>query len=317
MIPQKGSKASLDFYISTWKESTVKQLDSKISKEIILLAGGSDRLAEKVSLALNHNVIAINENDENDFYIKVQELIKSKLHVTEKTHITVMYRNQDVVNYSFVRGLLKTCELENPKLKGKVIGVDSLSIKELNTLIEILQSEHQDPIKEVRYVSGKREVQQLALTSLSDNQPVVTENGVYLIIGGTGGLGTLFAASLAKNKNVKLILTGRSKTSKLSTVALKEVNASYHCCDVTNKNAVDTLINEVLATYGKLNGIIHAAGVLKDSFLIHKTQEESMAVLSPKIDGAKYIDEATKDIDLDFMLYCSSISGVLGECRSG
>ena len=109
-----------------------------------------------------------------------------------------------------------------------------------------------------------------------------------------------------------MILTGRSKTSKLSTVALKEVNASYHCCDVTNKNAVDTLINEVLATYGKLNGIIHAAGVLKDSFLIHKTQEESMAVLSPKIDGAKYIDEATKDIDLDFMLYCSSISGVLG-----
>ena len=65
------------------------------------------------------------------------------------------------------------------------------------------------------------------------------------------------------------------------------MNASYHCCDVTNKNSIDTLISEVLATYGKLNGIIHAAGVLKDSFLIHKTQEESMAVLSPKIDGTK------------------------------
>ena len=108
-----------------------------------------------------------------------------------------MYRNQDVVNYSFVRGLLKTCELENPKLKGKVIGVDSLSIKELNTLIDILQSEHQDPIKEVRYVSGKREVQQLELTSLSDNQPVVAENGVYLIIGGTGGLGKFICSSFS------------------------------------------------------------------------------------------------------------------------
>ena len=61
-----------------------------------------------------------------------------------------------------------------------------------------------------------------------------------------------------------------------------------------------------------MDGIIHSAGVLRDSFLLKKRGEESTEVLLPKIEGAKYLDQATKHIDLDFTIYCSSIASVLG-----
>ena len=40
------------------------------------------------------------------------------------------------------------------------------------------------------------------------------KNGVYLITGGAGGLGYLFAEYLAKQAEVKLVLTGRSPPVK-------------------------------------------------------------------------------------------------------
>ena len=46
--------------------------------------------------------------------------------------------------------------------------------------------------------------------------------------------------------------------------------------------------------------------------MIHKTLEEAAAVLEPKLQGAIHLDQASKDLDLDFTAYFSSLAGAMG-----
>lgn len=141
----------------------------------------------------------------------------------------------------------------------------------------------------------------------------IKENGVYLITGGAGGLGVIFAAYLNKTAGTKVILAGRSVLNKTQQERLKEMpHTVYEPCDVTRIEEVKALIEKIKAQYGYLNGIIHSAGVTRDSLLLHKTAAEVQDVFSAKVNGAKNIDEATKQEQLDFMVYCSSLAGVFG-----
>ncbi|MDJ1631783.1 KR domain-containing protein [Bacillus velezensis] len=50
-----------------------------------------------------------------------------------------------------------------------------------------------------------------------------------------------------------------------------------------------------------INGIIHVAGILRDSFLVNKSLSDFTDVLKPKVYGTIWLDELTKDEDLDFL----------------
>ncbi|WP_103865512.1 SDR family NAD(P)-dependent oxidoreductase [Aquimarina sp. I32.4] len=330
-LPMSGFKKNdspnkeedVHLYSNTWTECSIVQSNVVSgSKSLILLAGGSVVLADKLGELLEEEVMAINESTELSYYHKVQKIVQSRLILKEETNITVIYPSSDYVDYGFISGLLKTAEIESSKIVGKTIGVISLSISELDSLVSIIKSEEEVPGKEVRYTGGKREVRgisMLPITLPSAPKLVINikEGGVYLVTGGGGGLGQIFASHIGKTKNTKLILTGRSKKCALSPKELASLNAVYHSCDITDKESVKILISDIVNTYGLLDGIIHSAGIIKDSLLFLKTKDESSKVLAPKILGTKYLDELTKDLDLDFMVYFSSISGVTGNVGQG
>lgn len=72
------------------------------------------------------------------------------------------------------------------------------------------------------------------------------------------------------------------------------------------EDATHALIGEILRDYGKLDGILHSAGVIKDNYLVNKTTEEMQEVLAPKVRGLVNLDEATKELPLDFFILFSS-----------
>jgi len=312
-----SEEAKLHLYSNDWEACSIVESDSFSDfSSLILLAGGSVVLADKLQESFGEEVIAINEVTELDYYHSVQEILQSRLSLKDKISIRVLYRNSDSVDYGFISGLLKTAEIESSKFCCKTIGVESLSIKELDILIDIIKSEESCSDKEVRYMNGKREVRRLSsLLSPSEatgESIVIKEGGVYLITGGTGGLGQIFANHISNTNAVTLVLTGRGEKCKLSPKELASINGVYYCCDVTDMSSVKELIGTVVKTYGKLDGVIHSAGVVKDSFLVNKTKDESKEVLSPKILGVRCLDESTKDLDLDFMIYFSSLAAVMG-----
>ena len=230
-----------------------------------------------------------------------------------------------------VSGFIKALKLEHPKLLCKALEVkqDSSGYDHiLNALSAELQAETHDAAA-VRYLGEERYIKRpriLPLDDFNDLSPSeaisIREKGVYLITGGAGGLGLIFADFLAKKYKAKLVLTGRSKLSKEKEARLNELTSAgaevfYLQADVSSHEAARKLMDESKARFGEINGIIHAAGVLRDSYVRNKKPEEMSAVFAPKIHGTLHLDEVTQNEHLDFFVMFSSvaaISGNAGQC---
>jgi polyketide synthase PksN len=143
------------------------------------------------------------------------------------------------------------------------------------------------------------------------------QGGVYLITGGLGGLGLLIAEHLARHYAARLVLVGRSAPSEASLRRLDGMRAhgaTVDCLrgDVSRLDDVRSLVHETRSLHGRIDGVIHAAGTVRDAGLPNKTVEDVRAVLSPKIAGAVHLDLATADEDLDVFVLFASLAGAVG-----
>ena len=138
--------------------------------------------------------------------------------------------------------------------------------------------------------------------------------GPVLITGGLGTLGAALARHLAADCGVReLVLTGRRgpDTPGAAELAaeLAELGATARivACDVAERDAVAALLAEHPVT-----AVVHAAGVVDDGLVTGLSEERLRAVLAPKAQGARWLDELTRDRELtDFVLF-SSAAGMLG-----
>lgn len=159
-------------------------------------------------------------------------------------------------------------------------------------------------------------------------------HGAYVITGASGGIALEIAKHLAFKKNLNIILISRSniggkndldkvlesnenyKTSRLIK-SIKDIekmgsNVEFYSCDVSDKDKLDNLINKVRSEFGRINGIIHCAGVAGDGFLFKKSKDEFNNVVMPKIKGTVNLDLLTRVDKPDFMVLFSSINSILG-----
>ncbi len=252
---------------------------------------------------------------------EVQSILKNK--PAGKVLIQVIVSDQGEQEiFAGLSGLLKTASLENRNLVGQVIEMD---VKEdISEAIGRLKQNSRSLLNcQIRYHKDKRMVAKLKEVKASLETPFLEEypipwrdGGVYLITGGTGGLGMIFAKEIAQHAaNAVLVLTGRSPLDEEKKVRLKELGEKgakfvYRQMDVTDRKAVYEIIDNISKEYGKLNGIIHSAGVILDNYIIKKSKEELQAVLAPKVTGVINLDEASKECSLDFMIFFSSIASM-------
>ncbi|AFZ60775.1 SDR family NAD(P)-dependent oxidoreductase [Anabaena cylindrica FACHB-243] len=173
------------------------------------------------------------------------------------------------------------------------------------------------------------------LEKAKDETPRLRPGGVYLITGGLGGLGLVLAEYLAKTVQGKLILTGRSafpqrdeweqwlanhdqqnpitatirKIQELETFGAEilVVNA-----DVASLAQMKKAIACGQLQFGTINGVIHAAGVPGGGVMQIKSIEEAHKILSPKVTGTLVLENIFQDVQLDFLVLCSSIAAIKG-----
>ncbi|WP_438432127.1 SDR family NAD(P)-dependent oxidoreductase [Gorillibacterium sp. sgz500922] len=229
-------------------------------------------------------------------------------------------------HYSAVGGYAKTNRLENPDLHIKTVGwrtcrtSESSNSGDVEWMLREFNRKHPDEI-ELRYQEGERWVRtwrEYTPKAVSSRSLPLREKGVYLITGGAGGLGLIFAEYLARKCRAKLILTGRTRVLPSATwTRIKELEGlgaevEYISADLTNKSDVKELIGRVKHRYAGLHGMIHCAGVIRDSLIREKSLADFQAVLAPKVYGAVYLDEATRTEPLDFFALFSSLTAVTG-----
>jgi len=317
-----------------WKEEPIAITDSlKESQErvIVLCEPEIEIVAELTGLIKTARFMTLDVNSQNStvserFQAYSMMLIDElKSIMTLKPHNSlliqlVVFGGLENALFSGLAGILKTARLENPAINWVLIELEeSVSASVLSGYL----NENAQDNKElhVKYLNTKRYTRTLKEieNQFSEIQTAPwKDGGIYLITGGIGGLGRIFAEAISNNVNdAVIILTGRSalkgdQEAWLNKFDLTKAKVVYWKADVNERTDVDGLIQGILAKYGRINGIIHSAGVIEDNYIIKKTPLEVEAVLRPKVSGLVNLDEASKEESLDLFLLVSSVAGILG-----
>ncbi len=218
-------------------------------------------------------------------------------------------------------GLLKTAATESPKISGRVISIAGKITPGRLRSIAAAELAAKDTFTELRYDAGGMRRAWLPVSDSVQGEAdlcAIDPEGVYWITGGLGGLGRIFAEWLVGRGARKLLLTGRRETTDpksetwLAPLRGRGADLLYRPCDVTDQGAVAALVEEVSRTLGPLKGILHAAGVLDDGYILTQGPEKAASVFAPKVSGTVNLDRATRQQPLDFFLLCSSIAAVFG-----
>ncbi|WP_036723166.1 beta-ketoacyl reductase, partial [Paenibacillus forsythiae] len=312
-----------------WKEAAFRpnvQAPEFARRLAVICEPGADLAGGSLGEVLGGRCIVLNDAGQaidrrfTAYAMRVLEEIRSMLNDQSAAAVflqVVVPADGEGQLLSGLSGLLRTAQLENPKFIGQLIEAEA---KDPQAMIRLLEENGRVPAdSRIRYSGGIRYVAGLREAEAPDLEGVPWKaDGVYLITGGAGELGLVFAKEIAaRARGAKLFLTGRSPLDEAKRARIEEVRGlgarvEYRQVDVSDESAGHSLIREVREGFGELNGIVHSAGVVRDSFILNKTHEELQAVFSPKATGLLNLDLATKEMPLDVILAFSSLAGCLG-----
>lgn len=108
------------------------------------------------------------------------------------------------------------------------------------------------------------------------------QDAVIAITGGAQGLGKSMALDLAE-KGAHIALIDMNEERLLETKALceeKGVKAEIYPCNVADENAVESTFDAIKQTFGKLDGLVNNAGILRDSLLLKVKEGEVVQKMS-------------------------------------
>ncbi|MGZ5431726.1 MAG: SDR family NAD(P)-dependent oxidoreductase [Thermoanaerobaculia bacterium] len=273
------------------------------------------RNPDSLSLSLERGV--------SSFLLLCQAVAESKLEgKLQLLHLHATRPGESQPHNEAMSGFVNTLRGEYPKLLCKTLEVRQTTESYgeiLDAVTAELRARTQDA-NVIRYDAQERSIRKLKVADVAEKDAasaVLRENGVYVITGGAGGLGLLFAEYLANECRARLVLTGRSPLSPEREARLEAIRGTgaevvYVTADVSRRDDVEKLVQDTKARFGAIHGIIHSAGVVRDSYIRSKSLDEMSAVLAPKVHGALHLDEATKHEALDFLVLFSSLAAVTG-----
>lgn len=172
----------------------------------------------------------------------------------------------------------------------------------------------------------------LAPVAETEGLPIGTGD-VCLITGGFGGIGLAIAEDLVKRSGARLVLLARHapppreawdgylrghgpydegarRIRALQRLEALGAEVLVVAADVCNLEEMRAAVAQATARFGRIHGVIHAAGVVRDGPLLAKNQAVVEDVFTPKIHGTQVLHELFPDGALDWMALFSSTSTV-------
>lgn len=228
-------------------------------------------------------------------------------------------------------GLGKAVSKEHPDIRCRCIDIDEYT--DMDKIITEIMEEGN--CYQTAFRNGKRYVENFTgidSEKLADEKVEMVEGGVYLITGGTGGIGLEMAGLIASKCKVKLVLASRtglphrklweeilnSGTDKKLIKKIKRIieiealgsEVMIYSVDSANISEMSNMLDEVRERHGRIQGIIHGAGIVMNKALIDKDKNEFEKVLSPKVQGTWILDMLTHQDNPDFFVLFSSIATI-------
>ncbi|WP_418132428.1 SDR family NAD(P)-dependent oxidoreductase [Variovorax sp. NFACC28] len=135
--------------------------------------------------------------------------------------------------------------------------------------------------------------------------------GVYVLLGGAGGIGEVFSEYLIREYQAQVIWIGRrpedeaieAKRARLGTLGPAPY---YLSADATNHVLLQAAYEAIKERFGVIHGVVHSVLVLQDQSLMRMEEKTFVGSLEAKVDVSVRLAEVFGREALDFVLFLSS-----------
>jgi acyl transferase domain-containing protein len=208
--------------------------------------------------------------------------------------------------HGFVGSLVK----EFPNWRVRLVDLNADSDRPISELFS-LPSDRRGNAWVYRYGEWYRR----QLVPVKTNDPVKTRfrtGGVYIVIGGAGDIGQAWSEYVASNYGAQIVWVGRRAKdatiqAKLDRLVVLGRTPSYITADATQLSDMERVRSDVLASYGNVHGVIHAAMVFANQSIAEMEETELHSALSAKVDVSVRLAQVFGNDTLDFVLFFSSM----------
>lgn len=244
-------------------------------------------------------------------------------------------------------GLIKMLGAEYNHVHARAIDIDQAGFEDPEWFRQVLENEFRSVSGEVEvcYRNQRRYAPRLEMRSAPSEEPWfrASEDAVYVIAGGTRGIGLEIAFHLASKGARKLALLGfhplppkkdwdravrdnqlspeeRAKLARLIDLNNRLAELRIYTGPLTNWEALRAFMDQVRAQCGPIRGIIHSAGAypeLNSRAFVTREVEQMQRIFEPKMDGLEALHELFRDEDLEFFVTFTSLSGLVPRLARG
>ncbi len=113
-------------------------------------------------------------------------------------------------------------------------------------------------------------------------------------------------------RDCQRILRAREARENLERLRASGAEVHYHVCDVSDRAAFAEMIDSVYERHGRIDGVVHGAGVIEDKLIRDKQLDSLERVMSTKAGAALTLAERLRPEGLRFLALFSSVSGRFG-----
>ncbi|XP_017302770.1 uncharacterized protein LOC103516990 isoform X1 [Diaphorina citri] len=303
--------------------SIILELNSILEKDISTISNKFHDINKFDHIVWIVPVYDINNSHKNNVIIQLFRLIKVllkegyeniDLKITIVTIQGLFICDYDEINphHASIHGLVSSIAQEYPMWSIKAI--DMINNNVINWSVSLWYQ-----LLGVKNISIARRkynwfFQKLIPLNFYISKDIYRKNGIYLVIGGAGGVGSIWSEFMIKNYEAKIIWIGRSPKNNILQEKINNISIKYNgiCpiyiqADARNSNILFSTYQKIKKDFDHINGIV--VSTLSDYDLSFKEMSEDLFIniLSTKHDVSLSIEKCFYKERLDFIIYFSSM----------
>lgn len=279
--------------------------------------------------------IVINDRKEDDISVSVTSYfneIRNTIAMLsdDKKYILNIVIESSYCGKSLIKGFSTVIPKEHDNIIVKVIEVDDITAADDIAFAESKDAENgMYQYSEIKYTDGIR--RSLTLSSIqmaedNEKQEPFVNDGVYVLIGGLGGIGRIICEYLISGFDATVVIVGRSslEENQAKMRLFKQTNLNgkveYYQADVMNNTDLLTTLNQINEKH-KINGILTFVGEdglrerksnIEGNLITNCTHDSFVKNLAPRIICMNAIECFLKDKKDISVITFTSATALLG-----
>ena len=113
-------------------------------------------------------------------------------------------------------------------------------------------------------------------------------------------------------KKANSVLAAREIVDNIEDFKNSGADVEYYAVDVTDEKAMKQMFDSLYKKYGKIDGIVHGAGIIEDKFLADIASDSWSRVVNTKVIGMLLLQKFVDESKLKFFAVFSSVAGRYG-----